>query len=95
MSFSTDMNETLTDLMLLSCVSTTLSPDRLVMEQMLLIAVLHTNVGNEIGEFGKIEGKRLSLGFDGTDGSVFMAIMVLEFAEFSVSVRGMETHSVQ
>lgn len=46
-----DMSETLTSLLLESLVSTVLTPERLLMEHMLLIAVLHANVGSEVGEF--------------------------------------------
>ena len=46
------MNETLTELILQACVGPSLTPDRLIMEQMLLVAVLHTNVGNEVGKLG-------------------------------------------
>ena len=44
------MNETLSELILQACIGTSLTPDRLVMEQVLLIAVLHTNIGNEVGK---------------------------------------------
>lgn len=46
-----DMSETLTTLLLESLVSTVSTPERLLMEHMLLIAVLHANVGSEVGEF--------------------------------------------
>ncbi|XP_034243707.1 nucleolar MIF4G domain-containing protein 1 homolog [Thrips palmi] len=44
-----DMNETLLTLYMEALVSTVLTPERLVMEHMLLIAVLHANVGSEVG----------------------------------------------
>lgn len=44
-----DMNETLLSLFNDSLISHILTPERLVMEHMLLIAVLHANVGSEVG----------------------------------------------
>ncbi|KAH0563951.1 hypothetical protein KQX54_008283 [Cotesia glomerata] len=44
-----DMNEMLTKLMTESLVSPVLTPDRLVAEYMLLVAILHANVGTEVG----------------------------------------------
>ncbi|XP_066139516.1 nucleolar MIF4G domain-containing protein 1 homolog isoform X2 [Euwallacea fornicatus] len=44
-----DMNETLTALITESLISTVMTPERLLMEHVLLIAVLHANVGNEVG----------------------------------------------
>lgn len=45
-----DMNETLLNLYMEALVSSVLTPERLVMEHMLLIAVLHANVGSEVGK---------------------------------------------
>ncbi|XP_063243900.1 nucleolar MIF4G domain-containing protein 1 [Bacillus rossius redtenbacheri] len=44
-----DMNETLTQLVLESLISPVLAPERLVMEQVMLVAILHANVGSEVG----------------------------------------------
>ncbi|XP_026285049.1 nucleolar MIF4G domain-containing protein 1 [Frankliniella occidentalis] len=44
-----DMNETLLGLFSDALISHVLTPERLVMEHMLLIAVLHANVGTEVG----------------------------------------------
>ncbi|CAD6227674.1 GSCOCG00001354001-RA-CDS [Cotesia congregata] len=44
-----DMNEMLTKLMTESLVSPVLTPDSLVAEYMLLVAILHANVGTEVG----------------------------------------------
>ncbi|XP_008553465.1 nucleolar MIF4G domain-containing protein 1 homolog [Microplitis demolitor] len=44
-----DMNEMLSRLMTESLVSPVLTPDRLVAEHMMLIAILHANVGTEVG----------------------------------------------
>ncbi|XP_061521732.1 LOW QUALITY PROTEIN: nucleolar MIF4G domain-containing protein 1 [Phycodurus eques] len=44
-----DMNETLTDVMLAACVTPALMPDRLLMEHVLLVSVLHHTVGLEVG----------------------------------------------
>lgn len=44
------MNETLLNLILDALVCHALTPERLVMEHMLLIAVLHANVGTEVGK---------------------------------------------
>uniref|UniRef100_A0A1A7X724 Nucleolar MIF4G domain-containing protein 1 n=1 Tax=Iconisemion striatum TaxID=60296 RepID=A0A1A7X724_9TELE len=44
-----DMNDTLTDVLLAACVAPTLMPDRLLMEHVLLVSVLHHAVGLEVG----------------------------------------------
>ncbi|XP_038654310.1 nucleolar MIF4G domain-containing protein 1 isoform X2 [Scyliorhinus canicula] len=44
-----DMNDTLTDVLLAACVTPALMPDRLMMEHVLLISILHHNVGIEVG----------------------------------------------
>nr|XP_023694480.1 nucleolar MIF4G domain-containing protein 1 isoform X1 [Paramormyrops kingsleyae] len=44
-----DMNDTLTAIMLEACVSPALMPERLLMEHILLVSVLHHNVGLEVG----------------------------------------------
>ncbi|TGZ53119.1 nucleolar MIF4G domain-containing protein 1 [Temnothorax longispinosus] len=44
-----DMNVMLSKLMMESIVAPTLTPDRLISEHMMLIAVLHANVGTEVG----------------------------------------------
>ncbi|XP_030758082.1 nucleolar MIF4G domain-containing protein 1 homolog [Sitophilus oryzae] len=44
-----DMNESLTSLVLDSLVSNVSTPERLLMEHVLLITVLHANVGTEVG----------------------------------------------
>uniref|UniRef100_A0A3B1KA21 Nucleolar MIF4G domain-containing protein 1 n=1 Tax=Astyanax mexicanus TaxID=7994 RepID=A0A3B1KA21_ASTMX len=44
-----DMNDTLTDLLLAACVTPTLMPDRLLMEHVLVLSVLHHTVGLEVG----------------------------------------------
>ncbi|KAG5268232.1 hypothetical protein AALO_G00209770 [Alosa alosa] len=44
-----DMNDTLTDILLAACVSPSLMPDRLLMEHILLVSVLHYTVGLEVG----------------------------------------------
>lgn len=46
-----DINSTLTNVILESLISNTLAVERLVLEQMLLIATLHANIGSEIGAF--------------------------------------------
>jgi hypothetical protein len=45
-----DMNNTITNLILDAIVLENLSPDRMVLEHTLLIAILHANVGSEVGE---------------------------------------------
>ena len=45
-----DVNETMTSLILESLVTPVLSPERIVAETVMLIAILHSNVGTEIGE---------------------------------------------
>lgn len=44
-----DMNDTLTDVLLAACVTPILMPDRLLMEHVLLVSVLHHAVGLEVG----------------------------------------------
>uniref|UniRef100_A0A3P8TAC9 Nucleolar MIF4G domain-containing protein 1 n=2 Tax=Amphiprion percula TaxID=161767 RepID=A0A3P8TAC9_AMPPE len=44
-----DMNDTLTEVLLAACVTPTLMPDRLLMEHVLLVSVLHHAVGLEVG----------------------------------------------
>ncbi|KAF7667344.1 hypothetical protein LDENG_00065040 [Lucifuga dentata] len=44
-----DMNETLTEVLIEACVTPTLMPDRLLMEHVLLVSVLHHAVGLEVG----------------------------------------------
>uniref|UniRef100_UPI003AAB1C84 nucleolar MIF4G domain-containing protein 1 n=1 Tax=Centroberyx gerrardi TaxID=166262 RepID=UPI003AAB1C84 len=44
-----DMNDTLTEVLLAACVTPTLMPDRLLMEHVLLVSVLHHSVGLEVG----------------------------------------------
>ncbi|XP_062849496.1 nucleolar MIF4G domain-containing protein 1 [Trichomycterus rosablanca] len=44
-----DMNEALTELLMAACVTPALMPDRLLMEHMLLVSVLHHTVGLEVG----------------------------------------------
>ncbi|XP_033126891.1 nucleolar MIF4G domain-containing protein 1-like isoform X3 [Anneissia japonica] len=44
-----DMNETLTGIILEACVTPSLTPERLVLEHVLLVAILHSSVGSEVG----------------------------------------------
>ncbi|XP_019943042.2 nucleolar MIF4G domain-containing protein 1 [Paralichthys olivaceus] len=44
-----DMNDTLTEVLLAACVTPALMPDRLLMEHVLLVSVLHNAVGLEVG----------------------------------------------
>uniref|UniRef100_UPI00398E9E52 nucleolar MIF4G domain-containing protein 1 n=1 Tax=Pristiophorus japonicus TaxID=55135 RepID=UPI00398E9E52 len=44
-----DMNDTLTDVLLVACVTPALMPNRLMMEHVLLVSILHHNVGIEVG----------------------------------------------
>ena len=46
-----DVTETLISLVFESCVTPVLTPERLAMELMMLVAILHGNVGSEVGEF--------------------------------------------
>lgn len=43
-----DMNDILTELLLAACVTPALMPDRLLMEHVLLLSVLHHAVGLEV-----------------------------------------------
>lgn len=42
------MNDTLTEVLLAACVTPTLMPDRLLMEHVLLVSILHHAVGLEV-----------------------------------------------
>ncbi|XP_008279005.1 nucleolar MIF4G domain-containing protein 1 [Stegastes partitus] len=44
-----DMSDTLTEVLLAACVTPTLMPDRLLMEHVLLVSILHHAVGLEVG----------------------------------------------
>ncbi|XP_059183385.1 nucleolar MIF4G domain-containing protein 1 [Centropristis striata] len=44
-----DMNDTLTEILLAACVIPSLMPDRLLMEHVLLVSILHHAVGLEVG----------------------------------------------
>ncbi|CAB1418601.1 unnamed protein product [Pleuronectes platessa] len=44
-----DMNDTLTEVLLAACVTPALMPDRLLMEHVMLVSVLHNSVGIEVG----------------------------------------------
>ncbi|KAM9287824.1 nucleolar MIF4G domain-containing protein 1 isoform 2-T2 [Cariama cristata] len=44
-----DMNETLTDILMNACVTAVAMPARLMMEHVLLVSILHHNVGIEVG----------------------------------------------
>lgn len=46
-----DMNDTLTNLLLDSLVTEIITPERLLIEHMLLISILHANVGAEVGKY--------------------------------------------
>lgn len=48
-----NMNETLTNLLLDSLLSSVLTPERLLVEHVMLIAILHANVGTEVGKLGE------------------------------------------
>lgn len=45
-----DMNETVTNLILESLISHVTTPERLLIEHVLLITILHANVGTEVGK---------------------------------------------
>lgn len=45
-----DMSETLTSLIITSLIDTVSTPERLLIEHILLIAILHANVGTEVGK---------------------------------------------
>ena len=49
-SVCADMNTTLSEVLLKSCVSPALLSDRLALEHMMLVAILHHRVGQEVGE---------------------------------------------
>ena len=45
-----DMNSVLTEVLLKSCVSPVLPPEKFSMECALMVAILHANVGSEVGK---------------------------------------------
>lgn len=45
-----DMNDTLTNLIMDSLVTEVLAPERLLIEHVVLLTVLHANVGTEVGK---------------------------------------------
>jgi hypothetical protein len=45
------MNESLTHLLFESLVGPVLTPERLIMEHAMLVAILHANVGTEVGGY--------------------------------------------
>ena len=45
-----DMSDTLTEVLLAACVTPTLMPDRLLMEHVLLVSILHHAVGLEVSK---------------------------------------------
>lgn len=44
------VNESLTDLLFESLVAEVTTPERLIMEHAMLVAILHANVGTEVGQ---------------------------------------------
>ncbi|XP_031353457.1 nucleolar MIF4G domain-containing protein 1 isoform X1 [Photinus pyralis] len=60
-----DMNDTLTTLLFDSLVTPVLTPERLMLEHMLLVTILHANVGTEVGaHFLQMSVKRFHNLFD-------------------------------
>jgi nucleolar MIF4G domain-containing protein 1 len=45
------MNESLTNLLFESLVAEVITPERLIMEHAMLVAILHANVGTEVGQY--------------------------------------------
>lgn len=43
------VSEAITDIILNACIAPTLVPERLIMEHVMLVALLHNNVGSEVG----------------------------------------------
>ena len=50
LSLTTDMNSCLTEVMVKACVAPVLLSERFVMIHVLLVAILHNNVGSEVGK---------------------------------------------
>lgn len=50
-----DMNDTIMRLLLESLVTDVMTPERLLIEHIVLISILHANVGTEVGEYRKNE----------------------------------------
>ena len=49
--FFPDINKILSNLILESCVSTSLMPEKLLMEHAMLLAILSSHIGTEVGKF--------------------------------------------
>ena len=49
-----DMNKILSELILGSCVSISLMPDKLLMEHVMLLAILTSHIGTEVGEWNTV-----------------------------------------
>ena len=49
-----DMNRILSELILGSCVSISLMPDKLLMEHVMLLAILTSHIGTEVGEWNTV-----------------------------------------
>ncbi|KAL6491190.1 hypothetical protein MHYP_G00015350 [Metynnis hypsauchen] len=84
-----DMNDTLTDLLLAACVTPALMPDRLLMEHILLLSVLHHTVGLEVGaHFLETVVRRFDDSYlqssDGGKESENLALMVAHLYNFHV-----------
>jgi nucleolar MIF4G domain-containing protein 1 len=50
-----DMNESLTQILVASCITPVLMPERLGLEMAMMVAVLHSNVGTEVGKNSLVE----------------------------------------
>ena len=48
------LSEALTEIVLHACIAPMSVPERLVMEHVMLIALLHNNVGSEVGEYALV-----------------------------------------
>jgi nucleolar MIF4G domain-containing protein 1 len=55
------MNESLTDLLFESLVAQVITPERLIMEHAMLVAILHANVGTEVGQYLTVAATHLYL----------------------------------
>lgn len=56
-----EMNQTLLELLNSALIRASLTPERVVLEHVMLIAILHANVGTEVGKFTDFPNIKCSL----------------------------------
>ena len=91
-----DVNQTITDLTISALVLPTLTPNRLVMEHAMLLAILHANVGTEVGAhflqnvvklFSNTYAKAVTAKEDGESKEVHNLLLIISYV-FSFKMVG-------